>query len=139
MFRVAHLLNQSFDRFLATSFSQTKVCLPCGLCHDVGKRTVRTDAASKKVSDFIMLEAKSMPLVGSSACVVERHGLQATKQRLDEVCSDRFPELGAQVLASWIAQGKVTVNERVVNKAGTKISPDAAIEVNAKLEKYVCR
>lgn len=68
-----------------------------------------------------------------------RFALQGAKKRLDEVCFEQHPEIGRNVLTSWIAQGKVAVNKRIVDKAGTRVPADASIVINAKLEKFVCR
>jgi len=43
------------------------------------------------------------------------------------------------VVQSWIAQGKVSVNDKVVLKAGTPVAPDASIAINAEVPKFVCR
>ena len=48
-------------------------------------------------------------------------------------------DVGHNVIQSWILQGKVQVNGKVVNKPGTPVSPKAAISINAVLDKYVCR
>ncbi|KAK9836127.1 hypothetical protein WJX81_003681 [Elliptochloris bilobata] len=61
------------------------------------------------------------------------------KRRLDEVCAERFPQHSRNVVQSWIALGKVTVNERVVVKAGAPVAPDASIVINAEVPKFVCR
>ena len=66
--------------------------------------------------------------------------LQASKKRrLDEVCAERFPQHSRNVVQSWIAQGKVTVNARVVVKAGAPVASDASIVINADVPKFVCR
>jgi len=61
------------------------------------------------------------------------------KRRLDEVCAERYPEHSRNVVQSWIAQGKVSVNSRVVIKAGAPVAPDAAIVITADVPKFVCR
>ena len=66
--------------------------------------------------------------------------LQASKKRrLDEVCAERFPQHSRNVVQSWIAQGKVSVNARVVLKAGAPVAPDASIIITADVPKFVCR
>jgi hypothetical protein len=62
-----------------------------------------------------------------------------TKRRLDDVCMLQYPGLSKNVIQSWIAQGKVKVNEKVVTKSGTQVSEAAAIVVTAEEQKYVCR
>jgi len=61
------------------------------------------------------------------------------KKRLDEVCFEQYPELDRSALQSWIAQGKVLVNNRVVDKVGSPVQQDAAISILAKQDKFVCR
>eukprot|EP00466_Bigelowiella_natans_P018298 jgi/Bigna1/58078/fgenesh1_pm.52_\ len=61
------------------------------------------------------------------------------KPRLDELCADRYPEFSRNVIQSWIAQGKVLVNNVPVTKAGSAVSKDAVIRITAEIPKYVCR
>ncbi|KAM0841462.1 hypothetical protein ACQ4PT_056640 [Festuca glaucescens] len=61
------------------------------------------------------------------------------KKRLDEVCLERFQQYSRTYIQSWIIQGKVHVNGRVVNKAGTQVSDKSVIEIKAEIPKYVCR
>ncbi len=61
------------------------------------------------------------------------------KRRLDEICAERFPQHSRNVVQSWIAQGKVSVNDKVVLKAGAPVAPDASIAINAEVPKFVCR
>ncbi|CAM0874957.1 unnamed protein product [Alopecurus aequalis] len=61
------------------------------------------------------------------------------KKRLDEVCLERFQQYSRTYIQSWILQGKVHVNGRVVNKAGTQVSDKSVIEIKAEIPKYVCR
>lgn len=83
---------------------------------------------------MLVLEVKGfLSLIGSNV------NLQAAKRRLDELCIEKHPDIGSNVIVSWIAQGKVLVNKRIIDKAGTRIPADASIVINAKLEKYVCR
>ena len=49
------------------------------------------------------------------------------------------PDIARNVIQSWIVQGKVQVNGKVVNKPGTPVSAQAAISITAVVEKYVCR
>lgn len=66
-------------------------------------------------------------------------GQASKKRRLDEVCAERFPQYSRNVVQSWIAQGKVSVNDKVVLKAGTPVAPDASIAISAEVPKFVCR
>ncbi|PWZ25427.1 putative cadmium/zinc-transporting ATPase HMA1, chloroplastic [Zea mays] len=61
------------------------------------------------------------------------------KRRLDEVCLERFQQYSRTYIQSWILQGKVIVDGRVVNKAGTQVSDKSVIEIKAEIPKYVCR
>ncbi|KAL9239659.1 hypothetical protein vseg_013961 [Gypsophila vaccaria] len=61
------------------------------------------------------------------------------KKRLDEVCLERFQQYSRTFIQSWIIQGKVYVNGKVVNKAGTPVSDKAVVEIKAEIPKYVCR
>ncbi|GLT77737.1 hypothetical protein SLA2020_492970 [Shorea laevis] len=61
------------------------------------------------------------------------------KRRLDEICLERFQEHSRTLIQSWILQGKVYVDGKVVNKAGTPVSEKAVVEIIAEVPKYVCR
>ncbi|XP_068665097.1 uncharacterized protein [Aristolochia californica] len=62
-----------------------------------------------------------------------------SKKRLDEICLERFQQYSRTFIQSWILQGKVLVDGRVVNKAGTSVSDKAIVEIKAEVPKYVCR
>nr|XP_033508906.1 hemolysin A isoform X2 [Nicotiana tomentosiformis] len=61
------------------------------------------------------------------------------KRRLDELCLERFQQYSRTFIQSWILQGKVLVDGKVVNKAGSQISDKAVVEIMAEVPKYVCR
>ncbi|KAI3732652.1 hypothetical protein L1987_63859 [Smallanthus sonchifolius] len=61
------------------------------------------------------------------------------KKRLDEVCLDRFQQYSRNYIQSWIIQGKVIVDGKVVTKAGHPVSDKAVVEIKAEIPKYVCR
>ncbi|EEH56328.1 uncharacterized protein MICPUCDRAFT_5637, partial [Micromonas pusilla CCMP1545] len=61
------------------------------------------------------------------------------KSRLDELTMRAHPEHSRTVVQSWIAQGKVLVDDRPVTKAGTKLRDDVHIRITATPSKYVCR
>ena len=61
------------------------------------------------------------------------------KQRLDLLLQERMPERSRQHIQSWIMQGKVRVDGKVVTKAGTQISPQLPIEVDIHESRYVSR
>ncbi|XP_042957175.1 hemolysin A isoform X2 [Carya illinoinensis] len=61
------------------------------------------------------------------------------KRRLDEICLERFQQYSRTFIQSWILQGKVFVDGKVVNKAGTPVSEKAVVQIMAEVPKYVCR
>ncbi|MED6223336.1 hypothetical protein PIB30_073028 [Stylosanthes scabra] len=61
------------------------------------------------------------------------------KKRLDEICLEKYQQYSRSIIQSWILQGKVYVNGKVVNKAGTPVSEKAVVEIIAEVPKYVCR
>ncbi|XP_024982047.1 uncharacterized protein LOC112518546 [Cynara cardunculus var. scolymus] len=61
------------------------------------------------------------------------------KKRLDEVCLERFQQYSRNYIQSWILQGKVIVDGKVVLKAGHPVSDKAIVEIKAEIPKYVCR
>ncbi|THU46656.1 hypothetical protein C4D60_Mb09t07210 [Musa balbisiana] len=69
----------------------------------------------------------------------ERFPLRKKKKRLDEVCLERFQEYSRTLIQSWILQGKVIVDGRVVSKSGTPVSDSSVVEIKAEVPKYVCR
>ncbi|OMO65395.1 hypothetical protein CCACVL1_21536 [Corchorus capsularis] len=69
----------------------------------------------------------------------EKLQIPKKKKRLDEICLERFQQYSRTFIQSWILQGKVYVNGKVVNKAGTPVSDKAVVEIMAEIPKYVCR
>ncbi|GAY56220.1 hypothetical protein CUMW_170180 [Citrus unshiu] len=63
--------------------------------------------------------------------------LRTRKRRLDEICLERFQPYSRTYLQSWILQGKVFVDGKVVNKAGTAVSDKAVVEIIAQVPKYL--
>ncbi|XP_062173840.1 uncharacterized protein LOC133879331 [Alnus glutinosa] len=61
------------------------------------------------------------------------------RRRLDEICLERFQQYSRTFIQSWILQGKVFVDGKVVNKAGTPVSEKAVVQIKAEVPKYVCR
>ncbi|GLJ30231.1 hypothetical protein SUGI_0598050 [Cryptomeria japonica] len=61
------------------------------------------------------------------------------RQRLDEMCVQRFPQYSRTMIQSWILRGKVLVDGQVAGKAGMSVSDKASIEITAEVPKYVCR
>lgn len=69
----------------------------------------------------------------------EKLQLPKKRRRLDEICLERFQQYSRTFIQSWIIQGKVFVDGRVVNKAGTPVSDKSVVEIKAEVPKYVCR
>ncbi|KAL5161692.1 putative rRNA methyltransferase YqxC [Glycine soja] len=61
------------------------------------------------------------------------------KKRLDEICVEKYQQYSRSVIQSWILQGKVYVDGKVINKAGTPVPGKAVVEIKADVPKYVCR
>ncbi|CAH9121156.1 unnamed protein product [Cuscuta epithymum] len=61
---------------------------------------------------------------------------QKKKKRLDEICVERYQQYSRTFIQSWILQGKVLVDGKVVNKAGTPIPDKATVEIIAEVPKY---
>ncbi|XP_038899562.1 putative rRNA methyltransferase YqxC [Benincasa hispida] len=61
------------------------------------------------------------------------------KKRLDEVCVERYQQYSRTMIQSWILQGKVLVDGKVISKAGTPVGDKAKVEIIAEVPKYVCR
>ncbi|KAG2556580.1 hypothetical protein PVAP13_8NG197500 [Panicum virgatum] len=81
----------------------------------------------------------SPPSRAFAAVRAQKIQLPKKKRRLDEVCLERFQQYSRTYIQSWILQGKVIVDGRVVNKAGTQVSDKSVIEIKAEIPKYVCR
>lgn len=64
---------------------------------------------------------------------------KGNKLRLDDACLALFPGHSKAKIQSWIALGKVLVNDKVVNKSGAPVSSTASIVVTAVEPKFVCR
>ncbi|XP_047939116.1 hemolysin A isoform X4 [Salvia hispanica] len=59
------------------------------------------------------------------------------RRRLDEVCLERFQQYSRTFIQSWIIQGKVFVDGKVVNKCGAQISDKSVVDIQAEVPKYV--
>lgn len=58
------------------------------------------------------------------------------KKRLDEICVEKYQQYSRSVIQSWILQGKVYVDGKVINKAGTPVPGKAVVEIKADVPKY---
>ncbi|KAI3418602.1 uncharacterized protein J3R85_013665 [Psidium guajava] len=79
------------------------------------------------------------PLRSFAAVKSQRLQPRKKKKRLDEVCLERYQQYSRNIIQSWILQGKVFVNGKVVNKAGAPVSDQSNVEIIAEIPKYVCR
>ncbi|MCA9769887.1 TlyA family RNA methyltransferase [Candidatus Dependentiae bacterium] len=61
------------------------------------------------------------------------------KIRLDQLLQQRYPRYSRQQLQSWIMQGKVTLDGKVLDKPGTQVVPDAVLVCDFHEPKYVSR
>jgi 23S rRNA (cytidine1920-2'-O)/16S rRNA (cytidine1409-2'-O)-methyltransferase len=61
------------------------------------------------------------------------------RQRLDDYCHQLYPHYSKNLIQSWIAQGKVLINDQVVTKAGHAVPKNAAVRIKAEDPKFVCR
>ncbi|XP_073013281.1 uncharacterized protein [Typha latifolia] len=84
-------------------------------------------------------ESNCHPIRTFAIAKSERNQVPKKKKRLDEVCLERFQQYSRTYIQSWILQGKVLVDGRVVSKAGTPVSDKSIVEINAVVPKYVCR
>nr|XP_043637265.1 hemolysin A [Erigeron canadensis] len=91
--------------------------------HPVSRTTARKDCPIRSFASM-----KSPKVIASKK-----------KKRLDEVCLDRFQQYSRNYIQSWILQGKVLVDGRVVTKAGHPVSDKAIVVIKAQIPKYVCR
>ncbi|MBT3456437.1 TlyA family RNA methyltransferase [bacterium] len=65
--------------------------------------------------------------------------MKKTKKRLDLLVQEMRPDLSRNQIQSFIMQGKVFVDEKIVNKAGVAVDVESSITVSAKEPKYVSR
>ncbi|MBD3273371.1 TlyA family rRNA (cytidine-2'-O)-methyltransferase [Candidatus Dependentiae bacterium] len=61
------------------------------------------------------------------------------KKRLDLLAQEKYPQFTRNQIQSWILQGKVLVDDKVVNKAGAPTWIESKIELNVDEPKYVSR
>jgi len=61
------------------------------------------------------------------------------KIRLDVFVHEKYPQYSRQQIQSWIMQGKILVDDKVITKSGTQVKPDVKIVITAKDPKFVSR
>ncbi|XP_057517443.1 uncharacterized protein LOC130798466 isoform X5 [Amaranthus tricolor] len=111
--------------FLRSAHSSSIFLFPC-----------RSASSSSAVSWFRGKQHFSFRSFSAKSAKVS---ISRKKRRLDEVCLERFQQYSRNFIQSWIIQGKVLVNGKVVTKAGTPVSDEALVEIKAEIPKYVCR
>jgi len=63
----------------------------------------------------------------------------AEKKRLDQIVLERTPQYSRQQVQSWIMQGKIAVDGKVVTKPGTQVAIDVPLQMNIEEPKFVGR
>jgi 23S rRNA (cytidine1920-2'-O)/16S rRNA (cytidine1409-2'-O)-methyltransferase len=61
------------------------------------------------------------------------------KKRLDLLVQERYPQFTRNQIQSWILQGKVLVDDKIVNKAGASTWIESEIKLTAEEPKFVSR
>ncbi|MFC1841481.1 TlyA family RNA methyltransferase [Candidatus Dependentiae bacterium] len=61
------------------------------------------------------------------------------KKRLDLFVHERYPQYSRRQIQSWIMQGKVVVDDKIITKPGTQVADDVIIVMNVQEPKYVGR
>jgi 23S rRNA (cytidine1920-2'-O)/16S rRNA (cytidine1409-2'-O)-methyltransferase len=65
--------------------------------------------------------------------------MKKEKKRLDILVHERFSQFSRNQIQSYILQRKVTVDNKIIDKAGTLVATDAEIILHVKEPKYVSR
>ncbi len=61
------------------------------------------------------------------------------KKRLDQLLADKIPEHSRRQIQSWIMQGKIKVDDKVIVKSGFQVTDEAKIDLDIQEPKYVSR
>lgn len=61
------------------------------------------------------------------------------KKRLDAVVQDHLPQYSKRQIQSWIMQGKIKVDGKVVTKPGAQVAHDVPLEMDIEEPKFVSR
>ncbi|KAF3330880.1 rRNA methyltransferase YqxC [Carex littledalei] len=96
-------------------------------------------ASSSAQPGLIFNRSNKFDFRALSGSKTERIQIPKKRRRLDEICLERFQQYSRTYIQSWIMQGKVFVDGKVVNKAGTPVSDKSVVEIKAVIPKYVCR
>ena len=108
---------------------------PAVPCNDVRQCTADCWLAATSVQ-YAQAHHEGTAVVRQATAAAAR---PARRRRLDDVCLELRPADARNVIQSWIVQGKVRVDGKVVTKAGTPVQPDAVVRINAVVPKFVCR
>lgn len=65
--------------------------------------------------------------------------MKKEKKRLDLLVLEKHPKFSRNQIQSWILQGKVLVDDKIVDKAGALVNIDSSIILNVNQPKYVSR
>eukprot|EP00882_Tetradesmus_deserticola_P028950 GHRQ01032296.1.p1 GENE.GHRQ01032296.1~~GHRQ01032296.1.p1 ORF type:complete len:184 (-),score=43.83 GHRQ01032296.1:366-917(-) len=105
-------------------------------CYLSAARIARVAVAAQRSSGIASTsDFKSSSRSGSSGSSKS----YTQRQRLDDYCLQQNPHHSKNLIQSWIAQGKVLVNEQVVTKAGHAVPKQANVRILAEDPKFVCR
>ncbi len=63
----------------------------------------------------------------------------AEKKRLDQLLQEKEPQYSRAQIQSWIMQGKIAVDGKIITKPGTMTSADAVLSYDLQEPKYVSR
>lgn len=61
------------------------------------------------------------------------------KIRLDQLLHEQHPQYSRRQIQSWIMQGRVTADGKLLDKPGMQVDPQMSIQVNVEVPKYVSR
>jgi len=61
------------------------------------------------------------------------------KIRLDQLLHEQYPQYSRRQIQSWIMQGRVTTDGKLLDKPGMQVDPHISIQVNIEVPKYVSR
>ncbi|MCK4651384.1 TlyA family RNA methyltransferase [Candidatus Babeliales bacterium] len=65
--------------------------------------------------------------------------MKKEKKRLDLLVQEKYPQFSRNQVQGWILRGKVTVDGKIIDKAGTMVSALSEIVLSVKEPKYVSR
>jgi len=65
--------------------------------------------------------------------------MKKIKKRLDVSVAEKYPQFSRNQIQSWILQRKVTVDNKIMDKAGTLVADDLEINLSVEEPKFVSR